>query len=51
MGGGKTQVVQQPAAPEYKESMRSILEAQVAMAPQVYASEEIYQPKYQALVR
>ena len=48
-GGSKTQVVQQPAAPNYQESMRSILEAQVAMAPQVYASEEIYQPKYQAL--
>ena len=29
--------------------MRSILQAQVEMAPQVYASEEIYQPKYQAL--
>jgi hypothetical protein len=49
MGGGKTQVVQQPAAPNYQESMRSILQAQVEMAPQVYASEEIYQPKYQAL--
>ena len=49
MGGGKTQVVQAPAAPNYQESMRSILQAQVEMAPQVYASEEIYQPKYQAL--
>jgi hypothetical protein len=47
--GGKTQVVQSPAAPNYQESMRSILQAQVDMAPQVYASEEIYQPKYQAL--
>jgi hypothetical protein len=29
--------------------MRSILQAQVEMAPQVYESEQIYQPKYQAL--
>jgi hypothetical protein len=29
--------------------MRSILEAQVAMAPQVYAQEAIYQPKYAEL--
>jgi hypothetical protein len=29
--------------------MRSILQAQVEMAPQVYASEAEYQPKYQAL--
>ena len=49
MGGSKTQTVQAPAAPNYQESMRSILQAQVEMAPQVYASEEIYQPKYQAL--
>jgi len=49
MGGGKTQVVQAPAAPNYQESMRSILQAQIDLAPQVYASEEIYQPKYQAL--
>lgn len=49
MGGSKTQVVQAPQAPNYQESMRSILEAQVAMAPQVYASEAQYQPKYQAL--
>jgi hypothetical protein len=48
-GGSKTQVVQSPAAPDYKESMRSILQAQIDLAPQVYASEEIYQPKYQAL--
>lgn len=49
MGGGKTQVVQAPAAPNYQESMRSILQAQVEMAPKVYESELIYQPKYQAL--
>jgi hypothetical protein len=49
MGGGKTQVVSAPAAPNYQESMRSILQAQIDLAPQVYASEEIYQPKYQAL--
>lgn len=49
MGGGKTQVVSQPAAPQYQESMRSILQAQIDLAPQVYASEAQYQPKYQAL--
>jgi hypothetical protein len=48
-GGSKTQVVQAPQAPNYQESMRSILQAQIDLAPQVYASEEIYQPKYQAL--
>lgn len=50
MGGkSKTQVIQAPEAPKYQETMRSILEAQVAMAPQMYASEAEYQPKYQAL--
>lgn len=49
MGGSKTQVVQAPPAPNYQESMRSILKAQIDLAPEVYASEEIYQPKYQAL--
>ena len=49
MGGSKTQVVQAPPAPNYQESMRSILQAQIDLAPQVYASEEAYQPKYQAL--
>ena len=48
MGGGKT-TIQAPAAPNYQESMRSILEAQVAMAPQVYAREAEYQPKYAEL--
>ena len=48
MGGSKT-TVQAPAAPNYQESMRSILEAQVAMAPQLYASEAQYQPMYQQL--
>ena len=49
MGGSKTQVVQQPAAPEYKESMRSILQAQIDLAPQVYAQEAALQPQYQTL--
>jgi hypothetical protein len=49
MGGGKTQVVEQPAAPQYQESMRSILQAQIDLAPQVYAKEAEFQPKYQAL--
>lgn len=48
-GGSKTTTVQAPAAPNYQESMRSILQAQVEMAPQVYESEAQYQPKYQAL--
>ena len=48
-GSSKSTTAQAPAAPNYQESMRSILQAQVEMAPQVYASEEIYQPKYQAL--
>jgi hypothetical protein len=49
MGGGKSTTIQAPAAPNYQESMRSILEAQVAMAPQVYAQEAIYQPRYAEL--
>lgn len=49
MGGGKTQVVQQPAAPNYQESMRSILQAQIDLAPEVYAREQEFQPKYQTL--
>jgi hypothetical protein len=49
MGGGKTQVVQQPAAPNYQESMRSILQAQIDLAPQVYAQEAALQPQYQTL--
>ena len=49
MGGGNTQVVQQPAAPNYQESMRSILQAQIDLAPQVYEREAEYQPKYQTL--
>ena len=48
-GGSKTEVVQAPAAPNYQESMRSILQAQIDLAPQVYESEKTYQPKYQTL--
>jgi hypothetical protein len=48
-GGSKTQVVQQPAAPNYQESMRSILQAQIDLAPQVYAQEAALQPQYQTL--
>jgi hypothetical protein len=47
--GSKISMPQQQAAPNYQESMRSILKSQVEMAPEVYASELIYQPKYQAL--
>ena len=48
MYGGST-TIQAPAAPKYGESMRDILKAQVEMAPQVFASESLYQPKYQQL--
>lgn len=47
-GGGST-TIQAPAAPDYQESMRDILEAQVEMAPEVYAREAEYQPKYAQL--
>jgi hypothetical protein len=49
MGGSKTQVVQAPAAPNYQQSMRDILQAQIDLAPQIYAREAEYQPRYQAL--
>ena len=48
MGGGGT-TIQAPPAPQYNESMRSILQAQVDLAPQVYASEQKYQPLYNQL--
>jgi hypothetical protein len=48
MGGGGT-TIQAPAAPQYNESMRSILQAQIDLAPQVYASEQKYQPLYNQL--
>jgi hypothetical protein len=48
-GGSKTQVVQAPPAPNYQESMRSILQAQIDLAPQVYAQEAALQPQYQTL--
>ena len=49
MGGGSKAAPAPPAAPNYQESMRSILKAQVEMAPEVYARELEFQPKYQAL--
>jgi hypothetical protein len=48
MGGGGSAPAP-PKAPQYNESMRSILKAQVEMAPEVFARELEYQPKYQAL--
>jgi hypothetical protein len=48
MGKGGT-TVQAPTPPQYNESMRDILKAQIELAPQVYASEAEYQPKYQEL--
>ena len=47
--GTKISMPQQQAAPNYQESMRDILKAQVEMAPEVYAKELEFQPKYQAL--
>lgn len=52
MYGGGTTVVQSappPAAPNYGESMRDILKAQIDLAPQVFNVESQYQPQYQAL--
>lgn len=46
-GGGSAPAA--PAAPNYQESMKSILQAQVEMAPEVYAREAQYQPKYAQL--
>lgn len=41
--------IQAPPTPNYQESMRDILKAQVEMAPEVYKQEAIYQPKYAEL--
>ncbi|CAB5224933.1 hypothetical protein UFOVP742_43 [uncultured Caudovirales phage] len=49
MGGSKTQVVQAPAAPNYQQSMRDVLQAQIDLAPQLFNVESQYQPQYQAL--
>tara|TARA_R110000868_G_scaffold361860_2_gene623856 strand:+ start:200 stop:1084 length:885 start_codon:yes stop_codon:yes gene_type:complete len=48
MGKGGT-TIQAPKAPQYNESMRSILQAQIDLAPKLYAQEAIYQPKYAEL--
>lgn len=45
MGKGGT-TIKAPAAPQYNESMRSILQAQIDLAPQLYAQEVKYQPQY-----
>lgn len=49
MGGGGDTVIQAPEAPNYGNSMREILQAQVDLAPQVYAREAEFQPKYAEL--
>lgn len=41
--------VNMPKAPEYKETSRDILKAQIELAPELYASEAKYQPMYQEL--
>ena len=48
-GGSKGGGSAPPPAPQYNESMRSILQAQIDLAPQVYQREVEFQPKYQAL--
>lgn len=49
MGGDETTVIQAPEAPKYNESMQSILQAQINVAPQVVAMEQKYQPIYNKL--
>ena len=41
--------VNMPPAPKYGETSREILKTQLELAPQLYASEEKYQPLYQTL--
>lgn len=41
--------VNMPKAPDYKETSRDILKAQIELAPELYANEQKYQPLYQAL--
>lgn len=48
MGGGGT-TIQAPAAPNYAQSMRETLQAQIDLAPKLYASEQQYQPLYAQL--
>lgn len=48
MGKGST-TIQAPAAPNYGQSMREILQAQVDLAPEVYRREAEFQPKYAEL--
>lgn len=49
MGGGGDTNIQAPATPNYGQSMREILQAQVDLAPQVYAREAEFQPQYAQL--
>jgi len=48
-GGGSTTTIQAPAAPNYAQSMRETLQAQIDLAPQLYQSEAQYQPLYNQL--
>ena len=48
MGGGGT-TIQAPKAPDYGESTRKALEAQIDLAPEVFAQESEFQPKYATL--
>jgi hypothetical protein len=48
-GGGSSTVIQAPPAPNYGQSMREVLSAQVEMADPVYQQEAQYQPLYNVL--
>lgn len=49
MGSTKISAPAAPPAPTYSDTMRSNLQAQVDLAPQLYASEAEFQPKYAEL--
>ena len=49
MGSTKISAPAAPPAPTYQDTMRGNLQAQIDLAPQLYASEATYQPKYAEL--
>lgn len=49
MGSTKISAPAPPPAPTYQDTMRSNLQAQIDLAPQLYASEAEFQPKYAQL--
>lgn len=46
---GSSPTIQAPPAPSYKESTREAFQAQIDLAPELYAREAQYQPLYQQL--